>query len=62
MISLNYNQLSLFPHDDANQKLGSPPKNQDTEKKIKSSDISERITNEFDIMQIPFIGCNYYHI
>jgi len=64
VITLNYTQLSLFSHDDANQELNSPLKNQDAERKIVTSDISERIINEFDIIQIPFIGCNYdmiYH-
>lgn len=64
MITLNYTQLSLFSHNDANQELDSPLKNQDAERKIMSSDISARIINEFEIMQIPFIGCNYdmiYH-
>ena len=51
--SMNFEQLSMF------KESAQEVKEEEKKAKSKAPDISARITDEFEIVQVPFLECNY---
>ena len=56
---MEYLQLSFLPTVEGDENNGKIEDNKQKNLKEKNQFISERLKNEFDIMALPFWGCNF---
>lgn len=59
---MNYVQLSFFPIAEERENNEKKEENSSPNSRDKNQNISERLKNEFDIMALPFLGCDFDYI